>query len=201
MPEPILVTAPAVEPVSLAEARLHLRIDPDNTAEDALIGTLIRAARRQAEHELGRKLITQTWDMLLDAFPPAGMALRLHPSLVRAQSIALIQYLDPAGATQTMPSGHYALDAQQLPGYVFTTAGNDWPTNAADSANAVRVRVVCGYGPASTDVPENVVAWIKLQMGALWANREAFASGVTVAELPGRFTAALLDAERVHLLA
>lgn len=198
MPEPILVSPPAVEPLTLADVRLHLRIDPDNTSEDALLSQLIRAARRQAEQELGRRLVTQTWDMLLDAFPAGDEAIKLHPGLCKAQSIALIQYLDPLGATQTMPSAQYALDANELPGYVFTTGTNTWPTSVADSANCVRVRVVCGYGNAA-DVPDNVVAWIKLQIGALWANREAFATGVSVSELPARFTAALLDSERVYL--
>lgn len=198
MAEPILITAPAVEPISLAEARLHLRIDDDNTTDDALIELLITAAREQAEHELGRRLITQTWDMVLDAFPGNSEAIELHWDLVKPASIAQITYLDTSGVVQTMDPGDYELDPHSLPGYVFPAAGVNWPGDVADSANAVKVRVVCGFGAAGSDVPATIREWIKLQLGALYRNREAFQVGVPVAELPGRFTERLLDGHRVY---
>ena len=63
----VLVTAPAAEPLTLAEAKLHLRVD--DTADDALIGALITAARQHAEHDTRRALVTQTWKLALDASP------------------------------------------------------------------------------------------------------------------------------------
>jgi hypothetical protein len=83
-------------------------------------------------------------------------------------------------------------------GWVLLASGASWPSTY-DGANAVRVRFTCGYGPAASDVPADVVAWMKLQVGALYRNREGFAAGQSVAELPGRFFDALLDAERVYL--
>lgn len=183
---------PDLEPVSLTEAKLHLRVD--GTEDDALITTLIVAARRQAEHELGRVLITQTWQLTLDEFPAADIQLPM-PSVL---SIVDVKYLDPDGNEQTVAPADYALDAATTPGWVLLASGASWPSTYA-GANAVRVRFTAGYGPAAADVPANVVAWIKLQIGALYKHREAFAAGVTVAELPNRFTAALLDSERVYL--
>ena len=55
----VLVTAPTEEPVSLAEAKLHLRVDYTN--DDVLIGALITAARQHAENDTRRALVTQTW--------------------------------------------------------------------------------------------------------------------------------------------
>lgn len=64
------ITPPAVEPVSLAEAKLHARIEyPD---DDALVGSLITAARRYCETCLRSALVTQTWKLMLDSFPSAG---------------------------------------------------------------------------------------------------------------------------------
>ena len=187
-----LITAPALEPVSLAEAKLHLRVD--GADEDALITSLIVAARRQAEHELGRALITQTWELTLDEFPAADIQLPMLSTL----GIESVKYLDADGIEQTVAPADYALDAATTPGWVLLAADASWPGTYA-GANAVKVRFTAGYGPAAADVPANVVAYIKLQIGALYKHREAFAAGVQVAELPNRFTAALLDSERVYL--
>lgn len=199
--DPILIDDPAVEPITLAEARLHLRLASDYTSEDATIEALIKAARKMAEHELGRKLITQKWDMVLDAFPAGDESIRLHSLLVKAQSIEQIVYLDTAGAPQTLSAAAYTLDPHSLPGYVFLNDGFGWPSDVADSANAVKVRVVCGYGDTAADVPQQVVAWIKVQLATLWRNREAFVAGVSVSELPNRFVDRLLDSERLYLSA
>ena len=187
-----LITAPSLEPMTLAEAKLHLRVD--GTDEDDLITALIVAARRRAEHLLTRALITQTWELTLDEFPAADIQL-LKPGVL---SIVSVKYLDSAGVEQTVDSADYALDAATIPGWVLLASGASWPTTY-DGANAVRVRFTCGYGPAASDVPADVVAWCKLQVGALYRNREGVAAGQSVAELPGRFFDALLDAERVYL--
>ena len=55
----VLTTAPAVEPISLAEAKAHLRLDASD--EDALLTALITAARMFVERTLGVALITQSW--------------------------------------------------------------------------------------------------------------------------------------------
>ena len=187
-----LIAAPILEPMTLAEAKLHLRVD--GTDEDALITSLIGAARRGAEHKLNRALITQTWELALDAFPDGSIELPMS----RALSIVSVKYLDSSGVEQTVDSADYALDAATTPGWVLLASDATWPTTY-DGANAVRVRFTCGYGPAASDVPADVVAWCKLQVGALYRNREGFAAGQSVAELPGRFFDALLDAERVYL--
>jgi uncharacterized phiE125 gp8 family phage protein len=198
MAETVLTAAPQAEPISLAEARLHLRIDDDNTADDALIQVLITAAREQAEHETGRRMITQTREMTLDAFPAGGESIQLHADCVKAQSIESITYLDTAGVWQTFNAASYALDPHTLPGYVFEAAGAAWPAGVSDSANAVRIKVVCGYGNAGSDVPQALRQWMLLQIGAMYAQRETFALGVPVAELPGRFVDRLLDPYRVY---
>jgi len=187
-----LITAPSLEPMTLAEAKLHLRVD--GTDEDDLITALIVAARRRAEHLLTRALITQTWELTLDEFPAADIQLP-KPGVL---SIVSVKYLDSAGIEQTVDSADYALDAATTPGWVLLASDATWPTTY-DGANAVRVRFTCGYGPAASDVPADVVAWCKLQVGALYRNREGFAAGQSVVELPGRFFDALLDAERVYL--
>jgi len=197
MADPIVISAPAVEPVSLSEARLHLRMDSDITVDDSLIESLIVSARGIAEHELGRKLITQSWDMVLDAFPSSDESIRLHSALWQPQSIAQIVYLDSAGAVQTMDPADYVLDAQSWPGYVFLAEGASWPADIGDGANAVKIRVVCGYGNAGSDVPSPIKAWMKLQIGTMYAQREGIIVGTGASDLPSFFSDRLLDPYRV----
>lgn len=198
--EPVPIVAPAAEPISLLEARQHLKIDDTNVADDALIAALIVAARQRAEHETGRRLITQVWDLVLDGFPPASQAIELSSSLIQAQSIVQINYLDAGGVVRAVPLDAFALDAFTLPGYVIPRDGHAWPADAAGTVNSVRVRVACGYGALPNDVPMAIRQWILLQLGAMYENREAFVTGKSVAELPAGFVDRLLDPYRVWTL-
>ena len=71
-----LTTAPAVEPITKAEAYLQERLTPTGSPlshpEDALIDIYIAGARQWAELKTRRALITQTWTMKMDRFPSAG---------------------------------------------------------------------------------------------------------------------------------
>ncbi|MFZ5610180.1 MAG: head-tail connector protein [Pseudomonadota bacterium] len=55
----LLLSPPAVEPVSLDEARAYLRLEDET--EDALVAMLITTARQTCEGFTGRSLISQTW--------------------------------------------------------------------------------------------------------------------------------------------
>lgn len=179
----ILVIPPAEEPISLAEAKLHLRVD--FAEDDALIAALITAARQAAETITGRQLVTARWKMTLDSFPgPAfastgagqafslpGHAILLHKSPV--QSIASIQYLDAASVLQTVPSSTYTSDLSCEPARITPVFGQIWPISLPQIA-AVTVTFAAGYG-AATEVPEGLKSWIKLRVGSLYAHREEVA--------------------------
>lgn len=192
----IKIADPSDEPVTLAEARLHLRMDAGNTAEDDLISALIKAAREQAEHTLGRALLAQTWEVVLDEFPGTDDAIELPmPDVL---SVVSIKYVDTSQLEQTMDQADYALDSAASPGWVAPAYGGQWPTDVLDSTNVVRVRFTCGYGAYAAQVPESIRRWMLLQVGAMYRAREAFAIGASVAELPGRFVAAMLDPHKVY---
>lgn len=188
-----LITPPTVEPLSLADAKLHLKVD--GAEDDALIGQMIAAARQRCEHALGRALLQQVWECVLPAFP-AG---RLFIGKPQVLEVVHVKYLDAAGVEQTLAPAAYTLDAESSSGAGWLVPVDGWPATSETLPNAVRVRFLAGYGAAAADVPANVVAWLKLQVGALYRNREAFAGSGAAIELPGRFTDALLDSERVYL--
>ena len=200
-----LVTPPAEEPVSLAEAKLHLRVDFPN--EDALITALIAAARQAAETLTGRQLVTARWKLVLDSFPgpsrmgvPAGLPFSLpgHAILLPkcpVQSVFAIQYLDMAGAIQTMPSAEYTVDTACEPARITPVFSRIWPINLPQ-IGAVWVTFDAGYGAAAS-VPEGLKSWIKLRVGSLYAHREEVALLARGKIEPLPFIDGLLDPYKV----
>jgi uncharacterized phiE125 gp8 family phage protein len=185
-----LITPPAVEPILLADAKAHCRVD--GTAEDTLITLYIGAARRAAENRTGLALIAQTWELALDAFPFAEIWLPLPP----VASITSIKYLDANGVEQTLDAADYALDNYgSVRHWVIPAAGVEWP-DTLDAANAVKVRFVTGYGASGSNVPEDIRAWMLLAIGTMYSQRETVAQG-QVAELPGGFWHDLLNPYRI----
>ena len=170
-----LVTAPTSEPVTLTEAKSHLRVTA--TDEDTLITSLIVAARQWAENFTGRALITQTWDYFLDVFAdPIEIPL---PPLV---SIDSIKYVDNDGVTQTLAATEYTVDTAAERGLVRLAYGKSWP-GTRTQANAVTVRFTAGYGAAAA-VPGPVKSACLLMLGELYARRETALVGAPVASVP-----------------
>lgn len=175
-----LVTPPAVEPVSLIEAKSHLRVDFSD--DDTLIRSYITAARGYVEQHLRRALVTQTWESVLDYWPATGRLMLPFPPL---QSVTSVTYYDEDGASAVFASSNYLVDAVGEPGCIVLKTNKSWPTVTLQETNGVVVRFVAGYGVAA-DVPEAIKAAIKLTLGTLYENREGaqVLPGVTSAVLP-----------------
>ena len=179
-----LITAPSTEPVTIAEARAHLRLDtsgsPPSHPDDALVTALITAARQHIESVTGRALITQTWELRADQFID-GYELPKAP----AASITSVTYIDLAGATQTLSSTQYELIADAgpnaQPGRLIPTYLAIWPSSRGH-VDDVRIRYVAGYGNGAA-VPAPLKAALLLLVAHLHENREASAPAA-LAQLP-----------------
>jgi uncharacterized phiE125 gp8 family phage protein len=166
-----------VEPVSLLEAKAHLRVDiPD---DDALITALIVAARMHAETVTRRALIAQSWKLVLDSFPGPtligipwgkpftlpGHAIILEKSQVRV--VTAIQYLDMSGAIQVMPSANYTVDLTSEPCRITPVFGQIWPI-PMPQIGAVEVDFSAGYAePFVADAANSTISfqgpWVPAQ--------------------------------------
>lgn len=179
-------TPPAAEPVTVDEIKLAGRIT--GTALDARITDLIPAARRKAEGLTGRALITQTWELVLDAFPCNEIEVGLLP----IQSVASVKYFDTDGVLQTIDAADYVLDVDTLPGWLLPAYGVSWPATRC-VAQAVTVRFVAGYGNTGADVPAELREWITVQVLAAIEHPTRLSHGNIIQELPRGFADALLD--------
>jgi uncharacterized phiE125 gp8 family phage protein len=188
-----LVTPPATDlVVTVAACKLALRVD--GTALDTELERLIRSATRQAQTELHRALLTQTWALKLDRFPACG-EIELP---FGCTAVTGVTYVDDAGATQTLTGANYVVDVARQPGRLVRADGTTWPTTAY-RPNAVTVTMTCGYGNANA-VPEDVKDWIIAHVGARLRNPEAFIVGTIATAMPNRFVDSLLDGHRLTVV-
>lgn len=172
----ILITAPATEPVTLTEAKAHLRVT--GADDDTYITALITMARQYAEVFTRRALITQTWDLYLDAFPDYDIALPM-PDL---QSVTSVTYVDTDGVSQVLSSALYQVDLASIRGRIAPAYNEEWPDTREETYGAVKVRFVCGYGAASA-VPETIKGAMKLLIGHWFENRME-ATAETIKQIP-----------------
>jgi len=179
-----LTAPPIVEPVSLAQMKLHLRVDDDLTEDDALIQLLITAARRHAEMVCNASFVTQSWRLTLDAFP-GGAGLAGYTSGAGAvifergpvQSVDSIRYTDLSGTNQLITSPgmpDYAVDLAGRIARMSPAFGKVWPI-PMPQIGAVRINYTAGYGDTADAVPEGVRHWIMVRAGTCYRNREEVA--------------------------
>jgi uncharacterized phiE125 gp8 family phage protein len=175
-----LISPPMVEPVTLVEAKAHLRLDSD--ADDAYVSALISTARERVELFLRRALITQTFDYTLDRFPANRRWIDLpRPPL---QSVESVKYIDTAGNQQTLPPETYVVDASSNEmGRVALAWNQFWPITRW-SINSVVIRFVAGYGDIAADVPQAIKHGILIEISNLYENREDIVIGQTFGIAP-----------------
>jgi len=171
--------APAVEPVTTAEAKSHGRIS--TSAEDTLIDSYQLAARRMIEEITGRSLITRTYELRLDRLPYSDYSAIILPR-GPAQSVASVQYINTLGATQTWSSAEYSVDTNGDYSRLYPAYNSTWPTVRTEP-NCVTITYDAGYGDASTDVPQELLHAVKLLFQHMYENREAV-TPVSMAVLP-----------------
>ena len=162
-----LVTPPAVEPVSLAEAKAHCRVDI--TDDDTYLTTLITTARKRVEEITSCALINQTWLYAVDDWPGSD-TLKLPKSPL--SSVTWIKYTDAAGVVTTYSASNYVVDTYSRPGRVRLKSTSSWPGTTLQELNGFQVQFVAGYGAAGTAVDEQLRHAILLLIEHWYENRD-----------------------------
>lgn len=176
------VLTPSEEPITLAEAKAHLRVD--GTDENDYITSLITVARLACELEARRAFVEQTFDLFLDCWPDSECGIKVpRPPL---QSVTSLSYTDYAGnVTALVANTDYVVDTNSEPGRILPAYGKFWPTALLHPGGAIKVRFVAGYGIAE-DVPDIYKHAIKLTIGHFFENREdvVVQAGLSAVKLP-----------------
>jgi len=138
--EPREITPPAFEPLSRAEAKLHLRTGL--TDEDAWFDRTIPAARRQVETDTNRTFVQTVWEMTFDQFPIERYIELPRPPLVSVASLSSFDLL--TGLETVVDPSTYYLDTYSQPGRVILVPGKIWPTGVRWQQGG-KVRWTAGY--------------------------------------------------------
>ncbi len=168
--------APTVEPVTVQQAKQHVRVDKDD--EDTKITDLITWARRTVEREVGVALVNTTFRMDLEYFPFEIVLPR--PPL---SSVTQVQYIDADGTTQTLGASIYQADTASQPGRIREADGQSWPTTG-NYYRPVQVTYVAGHGAAASNVPQEYKTAMYLLIDNMYEHRGPVVTGTIASELP-----------------
>lgn len=183
------ITAPSVDPITLAEVKAHLRVD--HSHEDTLIAGVLSAAVAHFDGlgVLGRAIITQDWAQW---FRKSSEWVRLD--MGKFQSLVSVEYYDSDNVLQTATLSDYETSKHGDFVLVGPARNASWPTTY-DRQDAIKVTYRAGYGDTADDVPASVRHAILLTVGHWYEHRMAV-SEESYKEVP-LAVSALIGVERV----
>jgi len=165
----VLKTGPATTAISLAEAKAFLRVDSDYDDDDAYITSLIGVATNVVEQFTRRRLITQTYNIYYDEFPPF-----MDLQVGNVASVTHVKYYDTDNTLQTLDTSEYDVDIRVKPGRIYQAEDGNFP-NTYERANSVEVEFV--VGSAASDVEDAIKQAMYIVIGRYYENRRIAING------------------------
>ena len=209
----IRMTDATVEPITLAQAKEHLRVD--TTDDDDLITSLISAARQQVEAYTRRALLQQTWRLSFDAKQlnasetddASMMALLGIPDLKgsiielpRPPLMAIatdgVKYYSTANVEATFAASNYLVSVYSTPGRICLNDGCVWPTGLR-AIDSLVITYTAGYGTTAGTVPYDLRNAVKRLVNTLYEQREDFVVGQTISRDVPSDAKSLMDPYRI----
>jgi uncharacterized phiE125 gp8 family phage protein len=196
-----VITQPAYEPISLAEAKGWLNIEADVTIHDAVLRLLIKAMREMAENLTFRAFISRQLRLTLADWPyDREYGVRIELPSAPLLSVESLKYRDTDGVLTTLATDQYDVYEEYEPGLIVPAYLVAWPT-IRRQPDAVQVSFTAGYAPGSPSdeasnqevMPGALRLWMQTRLATLFENRETIVIGGIMTELPRSNVDALLD--------
>ena len=186
----IRITQPAVEPVSLGEAKVQARVDTE--ADDAYIQALIAVARQYVEDILDITLLSTVWEASYDLFPVWAIVLP-RPMLQTANITVTYRLGDGATSTKSSAAGDFRVDTRTVPGRIYPHWSDTWPAVRGDE-NSVVVNYTAGFGPDGSSVPP-LYKHLMMVLVAHWYDTRQIVAPGTYGTIPKTFDTLLAAAD------
>jgi len=165
---------PAVEPVSVSQAKEHLRIDASFSDDDLYLQTLITAARVWVENAADRTLIRSQWQIKFDMFPSNDIELRRPPLM--SDPVVVTYVPSNTGNYTPVAFTDFRTDRDSEPQVIRPQWNGSWPT-ARGAENDVTITYWAGYGESGDDVPAAARHTILMLVAHWYTAREAVTPG------------------------
>lgn len=161
----VLTSAPAVDPLTPAEAKTHLNLT--GSSQDTYVGTLIKTATRAAEKYLNRVLITQSWKVYYDHWH-----FEMLIPFGKLQSVATVKYYNDAGNLAPLTeSDFYWVVTTDEPGRIIRKYDAVFPVLQTGRPDAIEIAFTAGYGASAAAIPEDIRHGIKLLITDYYEHR------------------------------
>ena len=184
-----LLAGPAEEPVSLGEAKVFLRVD--DALEDALITTLIGAARLHVEGVTGQALLAQSWRVVLDIWPEdRTVRLPVTPFI----SVTEITAYDEGGGAHPVPLAQFRSAPDRL---LLPSAVGGMPL--LRERQGIEIDYVAGYGTEPGDVPADLRQAMLVLVAYWYEHRDAVIVAGSGAVVPTGFDRLVTQHRQVRL--
>ncbi len=184
---PILLAGPALEPLSLDEMRVYLRLE--TSEEDGLVLSLIKAARNAVEQGARRALIAQKWRLRLPRLPrEATLRLPISPIL----SLDAVRSFDALGNPVLLDLALFQLDGSTL-------CLSPSLLSANGSGGPVEIDLTAGFGTQATDVPDALRQAMRMLVAHYYEHRADALHEEHVAHFPAAIAAAVAPWRRMRI--
>ena len=188
----VMTSAPALEPVTVEEAKEHLRVD--GTHEDVLISSLIVTSRLHIEAALGLSLVSQAWKLVLDAWPmDAVVNIPMRPVI----AVNTITVFAADGSGEVIEPANYVVDLASSPPRI-ATQGATWP-KPMRAVNGIEIDFVAGYGAMASDVPAPIRHALMLLVAHWYEHRDPIEIGSLRTAIPDSVSQLLKPFRMVRL--
>lgn len=161
-----VVTAPTIPPLSLDDAKDHLRIV--HTDDDLVVQRCLQVAEELLQQETGLQLAEAEYDWVFDDFPASSDPLYVPRSPLA--SITSIKYQDTADQEQTLGAANYFADTSKLPHRICLIYGESWPDVLSREAS-VTVRYKAGWSNQA-DIPQRAKQALRIWLASLYEHRD-----------------------------
>lgn len=187
----VMTTRPALEPVTVSEAKAFLRLDTSD--EDVLVGSLILTSRLHVEAALGLAIISQGWKVILDSWPEDGtVRFPLGPVL----SVSAVRLIAATGSPTTLASDSYTLDGEARPPRLIPNT--NWPAPTR-KARGIEIDFTAGFGPQASDVPEPIRSALLLLVAHWYEHRDPLEIDLPETAIPPSVSSILSPYRTVRL--
>lgn len=194
-----VLSEPAYEPVTLAQAKAWCRVDSD--AQDDVIELLIAAMREDVENLTHRAFISRQYRLTQDCWEwDADYGARITLQFPPLISVDAFRYIDTDGVLQDLATDQYVVHDEYEPAFIIPAWGEVWPT-IRGVPNALQIDFTAGYAPGSPPdetehqevLPKKLKLWMETKIVTLFDKRDRIVVNGTVMQIPRDFTDGLLD--------